>query len=187
MNHEIEAKIKVPGLAPVADRLKTLGAEFVHELRQIDTYFMDTHKRLHKNDCGLRIRRQTIGGTTTAVVTFKGARSNSRYKSRPEYETAVADPDTMQTIFQSLGYAKRITFEKKRGVWRLDDCLICLDELPRLGCFIEVEGPAEDAIFAVLEKLQLQDQPHISHGYASMMERELKTEDPHQTEIFLPS
>ncbi|MHC5101006.1 MAG: hypothetical protein ACYSOG_04145, partial [Planctomycetota bacterium] len=59
---------------------------------------------------------------------------------------------------------------------RLDDCEICLDELPYLGCFVEVEGPDEDVISGVLEKLDLHNEPHISHGYAAMMSHKLKQE-----------
>ena len=62
MSHEIEAKIKVPVLAPVAVKLKELDAEFLREVRQVDAYFMDTHKLLHKNDCGLRIRQEFTEG-----------------------------------------------------------------------------------------------------------------------------
>lgn len=176
MSHEIEAKIKVPALGPVADKLKELGATPLHEVRQVDTYLMDSHKLLHKNDCGLRIRQETIGTQETAMITFKGARSQSRYKSRPEFETGISDVTAMEKIFESLGYAKRITLEKTRSVWQFDGCHVCLDKLPRLGCFIEVEGPDENTITDVLTKLGLQGEPHISKGYASMMAHELKQE-----------
>ena len=82
----------------------------------------------------------------------------------------------MEKIFDALGYHKRLTFEKKRALWALDRCEICLDELPHLGCFVEVEGPDEDAISGVLEKLNLHNEPHISKGYAAMMSRKLKQE-----------
>lgn len=176
MSREIEAKIKVPFLGPLAAKLKELNAELLHEVRQVDTYFMDMHKLLHKNDCGLRIRREFIEDGQTATVTFKGARTKGKYKSRPEYETTVIDAETMEKIFESLGYTKRIILEKKRAIWKIDDCSVCLDELPFLGCFIEVEGPDEEAITTVLTKLNLQDEPHISQGYASMMRHKLKQE-----------
>ena len=50
----------------------------------------------------------------------------------------------MEQIFESLGYTKRITLEKTRAIWQLDGCFVCLDELPLLGYFIEVEGPDEE-------------------------------------------
>lgn len=185
MSHEIEAKIKVADPQAVAAALQACGAEFLHELRQVDTYFMDAHKRLRKNDCGLRIRRQHNGGQTSALLTFKGPRSQSRYKSRPEFETAIADPAAMERIFESLGYSKRLTFEKQRRVWRHGGCLVCLDELPKLGSFVEVEGPDENAIDAVLQTLNLHREPHISSGYAALLRQRLKDEQAAETELFL--
>jgi adenylate cyclase class 2 len=174
MNHEIEAKIKVEALEPVAGRLQELGAQFLHTMQQADTYFMDTHKLLHKNDCGLRIRRQSIDAKESAYLTFKGAREKTKYKSRPEHETGVSDPNAAENILQGLGYQKRLKVEKKRSVWRLDNCEVCLDELPDLGCFVEVEGPDEEVISNVLAKLSLQDKRHIPHSYASMVAQTLK-------------
>jgi len=176
MSHEIEAKIKVTALEPIVETLTILGAHFVQSAEQIDTYFMDTHKLLHKNDCGLRIRQQIADGLTSAEVTFKGPRTDSRFKSRPEYETGIDNVAMMEKIFDALGYHKRLTFKKKRDLWRLDHCDVCLDELTELGCFVEVEGPGEAAITGVLEKLNLHNEPHITDSYALMIARKQKQE-----------
>lgn len=174
MNHEIEAKIKVPALEPAETLLKELGAKFMHNVHQVDTYFMDTHKLLHKKDCGLRIRQQVIDGNDSALITFKGARTESKYKTRPEYETGIDNVEMMENIFESLGYHKRLIVEKHRAVWKLDDCEVCLDALAELGSFIEVEGPGEDAVENVLTKLNLHNEPHIHDSYASMCEHAIK-------------
>jgi adenylate cyclase class 2 len=176
MSHEIEAKIKVAALEPIADKLKQLEANFLYDIQQIDTHFMDAANQLRKSDCALRIRHQIIGGQSSAFMTFKGPRSDSKFKARPEYETGVANPEAAQRIFESLGYRKAIVVEKKRSMWSLDDCEVCLDKLPHLGCFVEVEGPGEEVITGVLEKLGLHNEPHISKGYAAMMSSELKQE-----------
>jgi len=176
MSHEIEAKIKVAVLQPFSEKLARLGARFVHRTRQVDTYFMDTHKLLHKKNCGLRIREESIDGVDSARITFKGACTGSRYKSRPEFETGISDAAVMQNIFEELGYHKRLTVCKQRQIWAIDSCWVCLDELEQLGCFVEVEGPDEDTIAAVLEKIGLGDEPHIHSGYATMTELALKLE-----------
>ncbi|MHC5103080.1 MAG: hypothetical protein ACYSOQ_06655 [Planctomycetota bacterium] len=56
-------------------------------------------------------------------------------------------------------------------LWKLDECEVCLDELPELGCFVEVEGPDEETISSVLRKLSLHNEPHITKSYASMMSK----------------
>jgi len=176
MNHEIEAKIKVPTLKPFETKLNELGGEFLRAIRQVDTYFMDTHKLLHKNDCGLRIRQQVTDEQTTSLVTFKGARKLGKFKSRPEFETGIDNVEMMENIFESLGYYKRLVVEKDRSMWLLDGCEVCLDELPGLGSFVEVEGPDETRISDVLAKLNLQNEPHIADSYAQLTELQSKLE-----------
>ena len=174
MSHEIEAKIKVAALGPIENKLKELDADFVRSVQQVDSYFMDTHEQLRKNDCGLRIRQQTIDNEQSALISFKGPRQDGPFKSRDEYETGITDVKMTEKIFESLGYHKKIVIEKKRDIWLLDHCEVCLDELPELGCFVEVEGPDEDVISGVLKKLNLHNQPHIPDGYAAMMSRKKK-------------
>lgn len=176
MSHEIEAKIKVPGPELIIEKLKGLDCSFSHSTQQTDMYFMDANGRLKKEDCALRIRRQTTNGEHSALITFKGRRADGKFKNRDEYETAVENAETAEKIFESLGYHKKITVEKKRMIWLLDGCEVCLDELKPLGFFVEVEGPDETTITGVLEKLNLHNEPHITQSYASMIARTLKQE-----------
>jgi adenylate cyclase class 2 len=182
MTREIEAKIKVFALAPTQTRLQALGAKFMHTVRQVDTYFMDTHKLLHKKDCGLRIRQQVVDNAASAMITFKGAREAGKYKSRPEYETGIDNVQMTEHIFEALGYYKRLTVEKQRTLWQLDGCEVCLDEVVELGTFIEVEGPDEATVESVLAKLSLHHEPHIRDSYAAMVERALKLKTPDSTQ-----
>lgn len=174
---EIEAKIKVDSLAPIAQRLGQLEAHFVAELIQNDVYFVDAGKKMFKRRCGLRLRTETTKAETVSLITFKGPTQKSPYKSRAEYETRVADVKSMQSILEGLGYRAYLTVAKTRDVWQMDNCEICLDNLPLLGCFVEVEGADETVIKHVLTQLGLGDQPHIREGYAAMtakMEKENK-------------
>ena len=174
MSHEIEAKIKVDALEPIGAKLIELDCDFRHSIRQTDIYYMDADGQLRSSDCALRIRRQVIDDAPLALITFKGPRADGQFKNRTEYETGVADADTAEKIFESLGYLKRITVRKQRSIWLLDNCEVCLDELPDLGCFVEVEGPDEATISGVLHKLGLDKQPHITDSYASMLSQKRK-------------
>lgn len=169
MNLEIEAKIKVESLDPVRQRLSALDARLVAELVQNDVYYLDTDKKLSKNRCGLRLRTEITEAKTVWLLTFKGPPQKNPYKSRPEYETHVADAAAMRQILEGLGYHEYRTVAKTRAVWELDGCDVCLDDVPPLGCFVEVEGADEIIIKKVLTQLGLADQPHIAKGYAAMM------------------
>ena len=171
---EIEAKIKVDNLDPIARRLGELGAQFVAEQMQSDVYFQDADGTLEQRGCGLRLRSETIDNKTVSILTFKGARQEGQYKIRPEYETPVADGSAMTHILEGLGYRTVLTVAKTRRMWTLDGCEVCLDEVPPLGCFVEVEGDSNAAIKAVLTRLGLADRPHIVEGYAAMMAKVIR-------------
>ncbi len=174
--HEIEAKIRVEGFEDVTATLKTSGAEFLRRVRESDTY-LDVQGQLERKGCGLRIRRQQTESTQKTMVTFKGAKVKSRYKSRPEYEMEISSAETAEHIFAGLGYTPRIVVEKKRTMWTAGSCVVCLDEVEGLGSFVEVEGPTEDSIEAVLTTLGLADKPHVREGYAKMLS-ELRNNQP---------
>lgn len=168
--HEIEAKIRVQGFEDVTAKLKTSGATFLRQVRETDTY-LDAQGQLKQQGCGLRIRRQETGSTQKAIVTFKGARVQSQYKSRPEYETEISDAEMAHKIFEGLGFKPCVTVEKKRTIWALEDCTVCLDDVAVLGLFVEVEGPDEGRIEAVLKKLGKENEPHVQAGYAEMLHK----------------
>ena len=169
MNLEIEAKISVSSLEPVSQRLKQIGSEFVKSVQETDTYLADAEGLLFKKGCGLRVRKQIGGSEKRFYLTYKGPRLAGRFKSRTETEIQISDYDTALNLFHELGFNPSIQVEKIRQIWKWESCLICLDELSKLGCFVEVEGPDEQQVAKTLEQLQLSDQPHISEGYAWLM------------------
>ena len=172
---EVEAKIAVPSLEPIRERLKRLGAEPGPLTRQEDLYLEDPENRLLKKDCGLRLRRQTDATRQTLTLTWKGPRLPGPYKSRQETEFQVSDYDAAVALFQQLGLTPAVRVEKSRQVWTVGPCLICLDELPHLGAFVEVEGPDENRVRDILRRLDLADRPHISQGYARLTQKAKKS------------
>ncbi|AQT68300.1 putative adenylyl cyclase CyaB [Anaerohalosphaera lusitana] len=174
MNMEIEAKIKVAELASFAEKLKDAGAAFKQAERHHDSYFIDKGDGLSKSDRGLRLRQLDADGERSVFLTYKGPRQGGPFKSREELEVRVDDFETMSAMLVSLGFEKTLEFEKKRRVWLLDGCEVCLDELPVLGSFVEIEGPEEKAISGVLAKMGLAEKEHISEGYSRIMADALK-------------
>ena len=50
----------------------------------------------------------------------------------------------------------------------------CLDDLPGLGSFVEIEGPDDKSITDAQRNLGLADLPHILESYALLVEQKLK-------------
>jgi predicted adenylyl cyclase CyaB len=182
---EIEAKVKVDSLEQTAYRLKEAGACFKQELVEKDCFFADADRQIVKPGCGLRLRRQKTSENEKFIVTYKGPKQKGRFKSRHEIEFEVSDAATVEQFLAALGCYKKLIFEKQRSVWQLENCLVCLDKLPMLGCFVEVEGPDEAAIAEVLKRIGLSEHEHINKGYAKLMRSKLDEIGSGKMEVLL--
>ena len=170
MNIEVEAKVRVPHLDAVIDRLDELGAEPAHEWLEENIFLDQTDHRLSTTDCGLRVRiRRAADGDEDVRVTFKGPKSSGRVKSRREIELGVESADDALNLLAELGYHEVIRFEKRRRRYRFDGCQVELDEMPYLGSYVEVEGPEEAEVLAVRDQLGLEGLPLIRSSYVAML------------------
>lgn len=172
---EKEAKIAVPTLKSIMAGLRQIGASLLQEVRETDLYLQGTDRPL-KHGCALRLRRQTGPHGEKVFLTFKGPKQKKRFKTRLEAETQVGDFKSAQKIFAELGFVPAITVRKKRQIWAWKRCRICLDRVPPLGCFVEVDAPTEKEIESALRKLSLQKEPLISEGYAKLLAKALRTQ-----------
>ncbi len=169
---EIEAKVKVDDHAAVRARLESSGARRLGEVLELNTFFDTVDHRLLGRDEGLRVRRarDAATGAEYCVVTFKGpARAGSELKTREELEFFVTDGGAAEQVLHRLGYARDLCFEKRRESWELDGCHVELDELPRLGRFVEIEGRDPAAVLRVRAALGLAGRPLIKVTYVAMV------------------
>jgi adenylate cyclase, class 2 len=169
---EIEAKLKVNDLSEVRERLKKIGATHVGDVMETNIFFDTDDRSLLAADQGLRLRATRSlanNSAETFTVTFKGPRQHGALKSRDELEVGVTNSKDAVVLLDRLGYRTVLTFEKKRETWKMEGCLVELDELPHLGAFVEIEGPKEDAIMKVREMLHLSDRPLVRASYIALL------------------
>ena len=165
MAQEMEAKFSVEELAPFRSALDHAGAEFLGAAMETDAYYDTPDGALLNGDRGLRVRtvRELEPGTgldTAALLTFKGPmQPTGRLKVRSETQTRVDDPQALNAILEALGVSVCMLVQKRRRSYRLGDCRVELDQLPLLGCFVEVEGPGQRAITATCDELGLHGEP----------------------------
>ncbi len=175
MANEIEMKFKVASHAAVRRRLDAAGAKYIGGMLQTDCYFDTPRRDLLKRDSGMRIRTaaklrgHTLAADPRPQLTYKGpVDAKARAKVRPEIQTHLEDAEAFGEILAALGFEPALTIQKKRITYHLGRCLVELDELPILGCFIEIEGPDEAAIERVRAKLQIEDNSTKS-GYTKLV------------------
>lgn len=170
MAQEIEAKYPVDDPLAVQARLEASGGRPISRVLESNRVFDTRERTLAAADCGLRIRTTLDLNTaeqSTATLTYKGPRTASSVKARDEIETRITDPTAIAEILNRLGFFETVLYEKRRATWRLDDCEVCVDELPRLGWFVEIEGPSAAAVENARLRLGLHTPP-LRQTYVEM-------------------
>ena len=113
----------------------------------------DTPQRTFKQQSMLlRLRSKRWADREEVVVTLKRPPAATCCDPLPddvkiydEQETVVACFDSMQGIFEGLGYAPAFRYDKMREEWQLDNAEICLDSLP-FGDVVEIEAGREEIL-----------------------------------------
>jgi adenylate cyclase class 2 len=173
MATEIEAKLRVADPEAIRAVLGRLRARPAGRVFEVNRLFDTADRRLERADCGLRVRAQrsldpSDPAPPAALLTYKGPRRRGPVKIREELETEVSGAGAMADILARLGFQQVIRYEKRRQVWHLGACEVSLDELPRLGWWLEVEGPDLAAVSAVIQQLGLADTPPTWESYVEM-------------------
>ncbi len=176
MPNEIEAKFKVDSHDPIKRKLRALGASYRCAVIQEDNYFDTTTRALLADKVGLRVREVEVLRAAKGArpddrpqLTYKGPlHAGRRAKVRREIQTHFETPGAVEQVLEALGHELVMSYQKRRTTYRLDHCLVELDELPMLGLFVEIEGPSERTVFAVAAKLGLPTES-IKASYSHMM------------------
>jgi adenylate cyclase, class 2 len=168
---EIEVKLRISSHDAVRQKLRELRGSPTGRHLEVNTIFDSPNRSLFSARKALRVRvsRDLDSAKEQAILTFKGPRQTTQFKSREEIETYVSSPESMTAILNALDFTAVVSFEKKRESWNLDGCHVELDELPYLGKFVEIEGPSEAAIANVQRKLGLSDSPPEKSSYVRML------------------
>ncbi|MFG0267189.1 MAG: class IV adenylate cyclase [Rhodopirellula sp. JB055] len=139
---EIELKFRVANVSELRERLAENDAVLVSENENQDTYYNHPSRDFAKSGEALRVRR--IDGTP--LVTYKGAKRPGAVKAREELEWRLdpGDPngESMETLFDRLGFHKVATVTKQRETFHLgspDPMTVTIDRVIGLGEFAEIE------------------------------------------------
>lgn len=177
MPHEIEAKFRIGDPQALRVRLAEAGARQTGIVFEVNRILDTPDRRLRQADRALRIRetrRVDLPGEPPApvvTITFKGPRDAAAIRSREELESIVDHAPAMVAILGQLGFVEQVLYEKRREHWWFDPCRVALDELPRLGWFVELEGPSVAAIEQARTRLGLADRPVHPETYVELAAR----------------
>ncbi len=166
---EIEVKFRYK--EGVEEKVQKI-AEFVIEKVEEDIYFNHPCRDFRESDEALRVRRDVEG----IKVTYKGPKIDAETKSREEIKLIVDDYNKAVAIFLKLGFKKVRNIRKTRRIYRIDEAIVCIDEVDGLGKFVEIEIEsdsleAKEKVFQIAEMLGYLRSEAITESYLEMIER----------------
>jgi predicted adenylyl cyclase CyaB len=149
--------------------LRTLGAK--HEPRpldQVDRYFVVPHGRLK-----LRQRR---GQQTAELICY--VRPDAKRARASEYQTlTVEDPAGMLRLLRTM-FPAGVCVRKRRDLWLFGETRVHLDQVSRLGRFVEIEAPftrnaaeARRVMRMLRERLGIRPGDVLACSYADLLAR----------------
>lgn len=170
---EIEIKLKANNFEEIEKKLKEKDCFLSEPISQHDVIYSlknasDEFEETKEGDVIIRIRHLK----NTAELNLKQQRSNEM--DNLEYETEVKDPDATHKILQTLGWQPVIEVKKIRRKGKLGKYEICLDQVEKLGTFVELEKLTDDdadpetvreELFKELELLGLSRNNEETMGY----------------------
>jgi adenylate cyclase class 2 len=174
---EIEIKLKAKNFENLEKSLNDKGVFLSQPVTQQDViYTLNNSTKefdvAEENDVVIRIRYLK----DRAILTLK--KQCSSESDNLEYETEVKEPEQIHGILLTLGWKPIIEVNKVRRKGRLEEYEICLDQVEKLGNFVELEKLAADdanpeqireELFRELERLGLSRNDEETRGYDTQM------------------
>ncbi|MCI8363628.1 MAG: class IV adenylate cyclase [Eubacterium sp.] len=176
MKKEVEVKYKISAdkYEHIKNILEKMDKEFNY-LEQKDSYYCQTDffPNIKSIPYLLRIREENNKNTWMAYKALVEDRS-----SWVELETGVESPFIIDEIFQKIGHCKFMEIKKRRLSFHVGSFEINLDDVDKLGLFIEGEFFHEDISYGkkkiidfMENNLGLSPKNRINDGYVNLMKK----------------
>ncbi len=171
---EVEIKLKADHNS-VRKQLKKLNADFIKNEVNNDIYFQHPNRDFIAEDRTLRIRSTN----TETIMTYKGPKLNKESKSRKEINIKIDNYDNILDVLDELDFKKSGSVYKQREYWRINNIIITLDNIEKIGEYVEFESEIEDEseldnevskLKALIRNLELDPDKQIRDSYQWLIE-----------------
>jgi len=158
---EVEVKARVDDLEALKGKLEEMGFTSSGTEEHSDIYLNHPARDFASTDEALRLRSVKRGGKENLILTYKGPKVDASTKTREEVNVQVKG-DAL-SLLECNGFTSVMTVRKEREVYVKDDIEVCLDTVPELGTFVEVEcqshelEEARTRVLALAKALGLED------------------------------
>ncbi len=136
---EVEKKYRlVVNEALFKQKIKEIGAQFIKNKKEVDTYFNVSGRDSIKSKECLRVRKSN----DFIEITYKGAThpdSNDAHFAKHELNLLVKNESDAIEFLKLIGNEIVAVVEKDRDYYRFDVCNITVDSVKDVGIFVELE------------------------------------------------
>ena len=170
---EIELKFKVDNLDALINKLKEEQCEISTVKMQNDTIYVQNLDDIESKEGSvwLRVRKEND------KIELNYKKQSKKKMESEEIEFEVSSYELANQFLKALGYLPWVEVNKKRRYSKYKEYNICIDEVERLGSFIELEilvdkDNKEDYELALLEvakKLGINPDKRINSHYDTMI------------------
>lgn len=136
---EIELKFKVDDLDKLLNKLDELGCNVSDVIYQEDSVFVGDLDNVESVDGSIWLRVRKMDDKIE--LNFK---KQINLNESQEIEFCVDDYDKATSFLEALGFKRWVKVVKRRRYSNYKNLNICLDDVERLGAFIELEYLAND-------------------------------------------
>jgi len=172
MNHiNIEIKAKCKDCGEIRSILKSQSADFKGIDHQIDTYFKVNHGRLKLRE----------GNIENHLIFYK--RNNQKGPKQSDVILFKSNPNFPLKEILSNALGILVIVDKKREIYFIDNVKFHIDEVKRLGSFVEIEAIDKDGSIGKKKLLQqckkymnllgIKDKDLISTSYSDLLSKVL--------------
>lgn len=132
---EIELKFKIEKVSDIIAYLEKNNCEISDTIYQYDTIYVNdlTNVESKEGSIWLRVRKEN----EKVELNFK--KQSFKKMESQEIEFEVSSYEKANEFLKALDYKEWVQVNKKRRYSKYKDFNICIDEVERLGTFIEIE------------------------------------------------
>lgn len=137
---EIELKFKVENLDDIMSFFKTNNCKISSINYQYDTIYVKDLDNVESTEGSiwLRVRK------TNEIVELNYKKQSAKKMESEEIEFEVSSYEKANSFLKALGFKEWVQVNKKRQYSKYKDYNICIDQVERLGTFIEIEILVDD-------------------------------------------